>query len=225
MNKNTIIIGDIHGLGYWREIVKQHSDCRVVFMGDYLDPYYPISRTELLANLEAIIELKRQRGDEVILLLGNHDLHYFTSDMEPCMRFDFDIAEQASTLFRNNFELFRYAHQQGNALFTHAGISDFWFKNDFKGDPSRDIADQLNHPTAEQVASLCRIGESDGGEAGAVGGIFWTSREELANPLHGYKQFVGHHYCQEVTTQIGLHQNDVIFCDCLRAGNYLLIED
>ncbi|WP_193391208.1 metallophosphoesterase, partial [Candidatus Symbiothrix dinenymphae] len=121
MEKQTIIIGDVHGLTYWKEVVKDNPNCRYVFLGDYLDPYQPISCKALISNLKKIIQLKKKHPDDVVLLLGNHDLHYFTSDMDPSVRFDFEIAEEASELFLENIDLFQYAHQEANTVFTHAG--------------------------------------------------------------------------------------------------------
>ncbi|MCD8262709.1 MAG: hypothetical protein LUD15_15580 [Bacteroides sp.] len=40
----TIAIGDIHGLTTWKGIVEKHPDCKIVFLGDYLDPYENIPR-------------------------------------------------------------------------------------------------------------------------------------------------------------------------------------
>ena len=33
------MIGDVHGLRTWEQVVKKHSNCKYVFLGDYNDPY------------------------------------------------------------------------------------------------------------------------------------------------------------------------------------------
>ena len=107
MEKATIAIGDVHGLDLWRDVVEAHPGCRVVFLGDYLDPYGYVHKGKLLDNLRAIIELKRNRPEDVVLLLGNHDLHYFCEDACVGTRFDMEIAEAASWMFlRNCLNLF-----------------------------------------------------------------------------------------------------------------------
>ena len=209
----TIVFGDIHGSTFWKKVVSENPDYRFVFLGDYLDPYVYIVPEQLMNNLKEIIQLKKDRPDDVILLLGNHDLHYFCSDMVPSSRFDFTLAEEASVLFRENIHLFTYAYQVDNCIFTHAGISEEWFLYDFKGDASKNIAEQLNNPLPEQDASLCRCGKARGGERGAVGGIFWADVSELYEPLQGYTQVVGHNRVNDVCE----HTNNggrVIFCDC-----------
>ena len=112
MEKPTIAIGDVHGLDLWRDVVEAHPECRVVFLGDYLDP-----------NLREIIDFKRSRPEDSVLLLGNHDLHYFCEEASPASRFDAGIAGEASSLFLDNLDLFQYAFQDGEYLFTHAGVS------------------------------------------------------------------------------------------------------
>lgn len=223
--KPTIAIGDIHGLDYWKGIVENHSGCRFVFLGDYLDPYEYIPHNLLLSNLCDIIELKRNRQLDIILLLGNHDLHYFCSDSCISSRFDYQIADKASRIFIENFHLFQYAYQEGDKIFTHAGISNEWFENDFHGDIRKPIPEQLNIPTDNQVASLCRIGQVRGGQTGNLGGIFWADKKELDDPLHGFTQIVGHNKVNEVTEQAGKFNNKIIFCDCLWNERYLFIED
>lgn len=226
IKKKTIVaIGDIHGLDYWRAIVERHPDCLTVFLGDYLDPYRAISRRELLENLQAIIEQKKSRPDDVVLLLGNHDMHYFSPYARMGSRFDFGICKEASALFTANLQLFQYAYQEGNKVFTHAGISQGWWQDDFHGDDTCPIAEQLNHPTEEQMGALCRVGYARGGEFGRHGGIFWADRSELSDPLHGYTQIVGHNPVPEITTREGDEGAKIVFCDSLRYGNYFFIDE
>lgn len=219
--KPIIAIGDIHGRSDWRPIAESHlSDYCIVFLGDYLDPYEFIPHQELLANLRALLTLKKKAPDDVILLLGNHDVHYFNPDAPVSSRFDFPIKEKVCPLFMENRHLFQYAYQEGNKLFTHAGVSQEWFEQDFQGDISRPIAEQLNHPAEHQIAALYRVGQARGGKLHARGGIFWADIQELDDPLHGFTQIVGHNRVKDITVRKGTHENEIIFCDCLRQGKY-----
>ena len=223
MERPTIAIGDVHGLDLWRDVVEAHPECRVVFLGDYLDPYGYVHKGKLLDNLRAIMQLKRDRPEDVVLLLGNHDLHYFCEDAYVGTRFDMEIAADASKLFLDNIHLFQYAFQDGEYLFTHAGVSQEWFDNDFCGDAARPIADQLNNPAADQVPALLRVGSARGGRACDTGGIFWADKSELEEPLYGFTQIVGHNRVAEVTEHTGPGGGRIVFCDCLRNGLYLYI--
>lgn len=222
--ESIVAIGDIHGMESWRDIVEKHYDSKIVFMGDYLDPYGYVTRENQLMNLCSIISLKMNRLEDVVLLLGNHDLHYFCEDAAIGSRYDFQIKEEASNLFLDNLDLFQYAWQIDDVVFTHAGISDEWFRYDFRGDTSKSIADQLNNAFADQQGALFRVGMARGGERGRVGGIFWADSSELDNPLHGFTQVVGHNRVTDVTECFGVQGSRIIFCDCLRYGKYLHLE-
>ena len=39
MEKKWIVIPDVHGRKFWRDVVKGNEDKRIIFLGDYLDPY------------------------------------------------------------------------------------------------------------------------------------------------------------------------------------------
>jgi hypothetical protein len=217
----SIIIGDVHGSTYWKEAVKENPGCRYVFLGDYLDPYEEIEADKLIANLKDIIQLKKSQPATVVLLLGNHDLHYITDKIEQSTRYDFDMAPKIAKLFSDNSDLFQFAYQEENCVFTHAGISHAWFVNDFKGDLNKNIADQLNNPTSEQEPALYACGEARGGFT-ENGGIFWADIRELYEPLQDYTQFVGHNRVKDIAA----HTNKggrIIFCDCLFNKHYLKI--
>ena len=102
MEKATIAIGDVHGLDLWRDVVEAHPECRVVFLGDYLDPFFYMSKVRLLENLREIIDFKRSRPEDSVLLMGNHDLHYFCGEYlfthagVSQLWFDYDFCGDAS---------------------------------------------------------------------------------------------------------------------------------
>jgi hypothetical protein len=219
---STVIIGDVHGSTYWKKIVKDQPSCRYVFLGDYLDPYEEVDDKALLENLKNIICFKKVHPDKVVLLLGNHDLHYFVEESNICTRFNYALAPDISEIFRTNYPLFQFAYQVDNCVFTHAGVIHSWFVEDFKGDITKNIAEQLNNPTPEQLKPLFQCGFYRGGEVDKVGGIFWADIRELGNPLQGYTQIVGHNRVDDILdcTENG---GRIIFCDCLFNKQFLKI--
>ncbi|MDR0865008.1 MAG: metallophosphoesterase [Candidatus Symbiothrix sp.] len=224
-NKKTIIaIGDIHGLTTWKQVVAENPGCKYVFLGDYLDPYIDIAPDLLITNLKEIIQLKKEQPDNVILLLGNHDVPYFIHEAIPCKRYNMFIAGNIKQLFVENQHLFQYAFQEGNIIFTHAGIAHQWFIHDFKGDRHKNIAEQLNNPTPEQTPALYQCGGGRGGDKNTIGGILWANYTELDPPLQGYIQIVGHNQVQEIQ-EIPVNDVSVWFCDCLWKGEYLVIDN
>ena len=119
----TVVIGDVHGRSLWKLIVNQENPDRVVFIGDYFDSF-DIKGEEQLNNFLDIIEYKKSSGKEVIMLIGNHDHHYFpeigdsgTSGYQPMFSY------QISPVLDANREHLQMAYQMDEFLFSHAGIS------------------------------------------------------------------------------------------------------
>lgn len=71
-----LIIPDCHGRNFWKKAVEENIDKvdKVIFLGDYLDPYpwEGITRKEAISNFQEVIEFKRGSPEKVTLLLGNH---------------------------------------------------------------------------------------------------------------------------------------------------------
>ena len=61
----TLIIPDVHGRIFWKtpaeEFLKNNSERKIVFLGDYLDPYKGegISQERAINNFSDIIEFKK----------------------------------------------------------------------------------------------------------------------------------------------------------------------
>ena len=206
-NMSTIVLGDIHGSAFWKTVIVENPDCRYIFLGDHLDGKDNIDSKVELDNLKEIISLKKENPDNIILLLGNHDL----------LHFDYDINENVSISFRENSALFQNAYQMDDIIFTHAGIVHKWFVEDFKGDLTRNIAEQLNNPTGKQRDALRQVGDEH-----ATSGIFMAGMVELYCPLQGFIQVVGHNRIPDIK-DVSVNGGRVIFCDCLWNGHYLKI--
>lgn len=221
--KKTIAIGDIHGRKNWKKIVEAHPTDRIVFLGDYCDPYYNMSNCDVLSNLLDIINLKKERKDNIILLLGNHDMHYIYDDFTVGTRYNSGIAELLKALFEDERKLFQFAYQEGNTLYTHAGVCGKWWDKYFKGktgEGSPTIAEQLNNPTDEQLKAMFMVGYIRGGFC-ERGGIFWADLYETVNdPLPGIHQVVGHSQMEHIQTVSQSEDTSITYSDCLYRNEY-----
>lgn len=78
-----IIIPDVHGRKFWKkgaEYIKTHPDSKIVFLGDYLDPYTyyeNITQDQAYDNFIELIEFAKEYQNQVILLWGNHEISNF----------------------------------------------------------------------------------------------------------------------------------------------------
>ena len=126
-----IIIPDVHGRPFWRDAVKGHKGDRIVFLGDYLDPYSweGITPDEAFEALMDIIDLKKAQPDNVTLLLGNHDLGYLDQAICTC-RMNWRRKTDIHDVLLENLDFFDLVHTEQigglDLLFSHAGISEKW---------------------------------------------------------------------------------------------------
>ena len=134
-SEEILVVPDIHGRKFWKEgnpnvYTKDYK--LIVFLGDYLDPYYDehISLEDCIANFEEIIKFKSDNNLKVVLLLGNHDLHYLSNQMMESSRKYPDKDSKIYNLFRNNSGLFKVMHTEKvddrNIVFSHAPIVMDW---------------------------------------------------------------------------------------------------
>ncbi len=183
MSKQILVIPDVHGRTFWKEPLKRINDFdKMIFLGDYLDPYPKegITEDEAFANFKEIVNLKNQYQDKVTLLLGNHDIHYiWAKEAGVSTRFSIKNAMEYMCYFYEHKSCFQVAHTEIiNAkihLFTHAGINSKWLShNNLKLDIFR-ILQTLNSlsQTSEGRTILSQIGAVRGGKSPA-GGPFWS---------------------------------------------------
>lgn len=131
----TIIVGDIHGRSIWKLIYEMEKPDRLIFIGDYFDSF-DIKGADQLSNFQDIIAFKESGKCEVIMLIGNHDHHYFpevgdtgTSGYQHLLAPSIQYVVDQS---RNHLKM---AYQMDEFLFTHAGVSSVFMDQVFgKGD-------------------------------------------------------------------------------------------
>ena len=122
-----LVLPDTHGRQFWRkpcENVEQYD--RVIFLGDYLDPYdfEGISVEDAIDNFKDIL-LMAKDNDKVVMLLGNHDMPYYNK-----MYYGFNSYhhrhsnmhhKEICKIFKEYEDLFKVSHVEDDVLFTHAG--------------------------------------------------------------------------------------------------------
>ena len=129
-----VAIGDIHGRDYWKQIIEQEQDANVfVFVGDYFDSF-TIKGPDQINNFLDIVEFKKSSKVPVILLIGNHDYHYYpgiedsgTSGYQTLM------APSIKHVVSDNKQYLQAAYQVGEFVFTHAGLSSEWLDDIIPG--------------------------------------------------------------------------------------------
>ena len=206
MNKKWIVIPDVHGRKFWRDVVKGNEDERIIFLGDYLDPYSEegITPEDAYNELLDIIAFKKEHPDNVTRLLGNHDLGYL--DPGICtVRQDMQNLNRNSQLLHENLSMFdlvadeRFGYEK--ILFSHAGLRMTWLKqNDWLFDLSTFQPTYINdlfHDSLRRDELYISLSDTSIYRGGfdESGSIVWADIEEFIynnDELPGYIQIFGH---------------------------------
>lgn len=140
------IIGDIHGLDRWKQLVRE--DATNVFVGDYFDSKDGKSQEEIITNFNEIIAYK-QTHPETILLYGNHDLNYIL-DRDYKSRFSHPERREIYRQLFIETEPFFYGVAYAiddNTLVSHAGVTKEWYEKyigPYHGENPRVVAQHIN---------------------------------------------------------------------------------
>jgi predicted MPP superfamily phosphohydrolase len=121
----TVVLGDTHGRSNWKLAIYQEEPIdRVIFMGDYFDSF-DIPGVEQIDNFKNIIRYKETNPQvEVVLLIGNHDYHYFPEiGYNGTSGYQSGIAPSITQVIEENRHHLQMAYGFGDYLFTHAGVS------------------------------------------------------------------------------------------------------
>lgn len=128
-----LVLPDIHGRKFWKDKCQDITKYdRVIFLGDYFDPYgfEHITTEDAIENFKEILELKKNNFDKVVLLLGNHDMSYYSQYYYN--RYDYhcrhskEFHDKISSMFNEHLDWFKLIHIEDNIVFSHAGIREDW---------------------------------------------------------------------------------------------------
>lgn len=194
---SVLIISDVHGRQFWKNAIEKHFDeCnKVVFLGDYLDPYpwEGITRKDAIRNFQEIIDFKNENKDKVVLLTGNHDLPYIDKKIfYTRVRYDSSNAYHINEMFRSHRSFFKLAYEDTigdkKYLFTHAGLLPRWYEKhkELIGELTVDNLNRLQD-TPQGMRALCEISRYRGGWD-EFGSIVWCDVVEMAETTQRMKE-------------------------------------
>ena len=232
----TIIIGDTHGTNTWKQIVAKENADRVIFIGDYFDSF-DIGTTEQLHNFKEIIEYKEtaftddgldtQRKTQVIMLIGNHDYHYYPGG-ETYSGYQYGAAPLIRQTLEENKQHMQMCFQFDNIICSHAGIGRDWLVYQNKYEESSDnIADFVNDIWKYQPQRFKFYGIDPYGDSKTQTPI-WIRPSSLMSGnretflKEKYIQVVGHTQVRKIDIK-GKHTGGkYYFIDAIPVGQYLI---
>lgn len=186
MNK-LLIISDVHGRSFWKEAIEKYEqECdKIIFLGDYVDPYpnENITRKQTIRTLEEVIEYKLNNKEKTVLLIGNHDGHYFIKNFARSTRYDSSNAYKIRELYIQHKSQFNLAQEETinekRYLFTHAGLMNSWIERnkDIIGEPSVENLNKMldNPPSIRALSDISNYRTWMGEKSGS---ILWSDVRE-----------------------------------------------
>lgn len=208
-----VALGDTHGRSYWKEIILKESFDILVFIGDYFDSKENISPDDQIQNFKEIIQYKENNKEKVILLIGNHDYHYLKNTNAKYAHFQKSHAsifqELLEEAIAENYLQMSFLYE--NLLFTHAGVTKTWAKNnsiDFNK-----IDNSINHLFHTNRLAFGFTPGLNGSNFGddVTQTPIWVRPYSLAiDKIEGFVQVVGHTQKENV-----LLREHINMIDCL----------
>jgi predicted MPP superfamily phosphohydrolase len=235
----TIILGDTHGRSNWKLAIHQEEPIdRVIFIGDYFDSF-EFSGVEQIDNFKQIIQYKENNPQvEVVLLIGNHDHHYFPEiGYTGTSGYQSKIAPSINQVIDENRHHLQMAYGFDKYLFTHAGVSPVFMDQVFGENDwaIENIIVDLN----EMFRYKPKVFEFNGFDAygdNTTQTPIWIRPRSLMSSNKKHKKSLRKDYIQIVghtgMKQIDLEGSDKFtggryyFIDTMEtSGDYLIIED
>ena len=235
----TLVIGDIHGRSNWKLAIYQEQPIdRVIFIGDYMDSF-TISGVEQIDNFKQIIQYKENNPQvEVVMLIGNHDHHYYPEiGYTGTSGYQSGVAPSITQVIDENRHHLQMAYGFGEYLFTHAGVSPVFMDQVFgKDDWSKEsVVVDLNELFRYKPKAFEFNGFDGHGDNTTQTPIWIRPRSLMSvNKKHekglkkDYIQVVGHTQMRrlDLTGSDKFTGGRYYFIDTMdTSGDYLVIED
>jgi predicted phosphodiesterase len=232
----TIFLGDTHGRTTWKDIIAKENPDRVVFIGDYFDSF-DIGGAEQMHNFKEIIEYKEtsftndgqddQHKTEVILLIGNHDYHYYPGN-ETYSGYQHGAAPAIRQLLEENKDHLQMCYQLDNILCTHAGVGHNWLVEQERYE-SGSIADFINDlwnykPNQFMFCGFNPYGDSKTQTPIWIRPLSLMSGNKETFLKTDYIQIVGHTGVKKIDIEGKATGGRYYFIDAIDIGQYLIYE-
>ena len=210
-----LVLPDIHGRKFWKQPCENSEEYdKIVFLGDYFDPYdfEGITVEDAIQNFKEILSFTND-NPKAVMLLGNHDMPYFSKGYYALSKWHCRHSkmhhDEISKLFGEYNGSFKIAYAQDNVLFTHAGVLSDWldFVFDYKYEKTIDLEELCNDlnnlPNEERgLWNLYMVSSYRGGDDpfssciwADVHEMYWNvqnAQNEKHEPIYDINQVFGH---------------------------------
>lgn len=219
-----IILGDTHGRTIWKDILNTEGEVdRVIFIGDYFDTHENTTGEQQLANFLDICQYKKNNPNKVILLIGNHDFHYWPgieedySGYQPHMRASFEYA-----LSENKNLLQMCFVDEWNTVYSHAGFTETFVEQrigTFSMDQVNDV--WKYKPLSFAFYPMDRSHCGDDIHQSCI----WVRPQSLYRDSISNLQVVGHTTINQINHPAKSERRGFYMIDCIQNRQYLIRND
>ena len=148
-----LVLGDIHG--HWdaiKAIYDLENPDGVIILGDYFDSFR-VSDEDITKCFNNILDLRldhiANKDGQFTMLIGNHDFHY-NHWYEKCSGYRSSMGGSNALLLDNNSDImqFVYIDEKNNTIYSHAGVTNTWLKENFGDKYDKDsykYINEINH--------------------------------------------------------------------------------
>jgi predicted MPP superfamily phosphohydrolase len=223
--KKTLVLGDTHGRSNWKLAIHQEQPDRVIFIGDYFDSF-EFSGVEQIDNFKQIIQYKENNPQvEVVLLIGNHDHHYFPEiGYTGTSGYQSRIAPSITQVIDENRHHLQMAYGFDKYLLTHAGVSPVFMDQVFgENDWSvESVVVDLNElfrykPMAFEFNGFDAYGDN------TTQTPIWIRPRSLMSANKKHKKSLRKEYIQ-IVGHTGMQKIDISGSDKFTGGRYYFID-
>lgn len=194
-----LVVADSHGSPAPLAIAKEKFNEfeKIVFLGDFFDHGDEDYETQK-ENFLDVMKLKNQNNGKVVVLLGNHDANYLLDEM---YKWQEEHAGEIQKLILDEMENIDIFFKEGSWLFTHAGVSEIWFKRIINNETGALISREecnrafqhMNRKFHSGDFSCIKFCGTDPSGDEVTQNPLWIRPDSLKFfPLPGWNQVVGH---------------------------------
>jgi predicted phosphodiesterase len=224
MTMRILAIGDIHGRPDWKFILKKETFDKFVITGDYFDSREGLPFELQLKNFNEIIEFKKENPDKAVLLFGNHDFHYTPFCKTKFQGYQLLYENEIKEAFKKAYDekLFQMCFKHDTLLFSHAGISQTWCRNNSINQSHIDTEiNALFYSQPEAFAFRMGENKSPFGDDKEQSPIWIRPKSLLTDMPNGFLQVVGHTQRKKIDLDLNLICIDVLTA----VRQYLIVEE
>jgi hypothetical protein len=219
-----IIIGDTHGHDTWKKILlKEKEFDRFIFIGDYFDSF-GITPNVQLENMADIIAFKKANEKKVILLIGNHDYHYWPGiEVYGVSGFQAHMKPTFQALLDANKDLFQMCFiDEYGTVYSHAGFSETFVEMKIGTFSEKQVNDVWKYKPQS-------FGFYNGDYSHCGDDIhqscIWIRPQSLYRDAISALQVVGHTIVNQINHPAKSERRGFYMIDALHSGQYLKHED